>query len=147
MSNISGVIEGIRRIMWQDNGLNGDAQRIEQLGWMLFLKIFCDKDKEMELMDEKYESPIPDELHWENWAGNDEGITGDELVEFVDRKLFPELRNIDFLHHLVPLYKNQDENFYSNCSIFFSTDSDQGKNLPEYQKFQNNCHLSSLIKH
>lgn len=95
MSNISGVIEGIRRIMWQDNGLNGDAQRIEQLGWMLFLKIFCDKDKEMELMDEKYKSPIPDELHWENWAGNDEGITGDELVEFVDRKLFPELRNID----------------------------------------------------
>lgn len=95
MSNISGVIEGIRRIMWQDNGLNGDAQRIEQLGWMLFLKIFCDKDKEMELMDEKYESPIPDELHWENWAGNDEGITGDKFVEFVDRKLFPELRNID----------------------------------------------------
>lgn len=97
MSNISGVIASIRTIMWQDTGLNGDAQRIEQLGWMLFLKIFCDKDKELEMMDDKYKSPIPDELHWENWAGDDEGITGDELVEFVDRKLFPELRNIDII--------------------------------------------------
>ncbi|MBE2226853.1 MAG: N-6 DNA methylase [Ignavibacteria bacterium] len=95
MSNISGVIAGIRRVMWQDNGLNGDAQRIEQLGWMLFLKIFSDKDKELELLNDKYKSPIPDELHWEAWAANDEGITGDELLEFVDRKLFPALRNID----------------------------------------------------
>ncbi|MEO8210297.1 MAG: class I SAM-dependent DNA methyltransferase [bacterium] len=95
MSNISGVISSIRTIMWQDTGLNGDAQRVEQLGWMLFLKIFCDKDKELELLDDKYKSPIPDELHWENWAGNDEGITGDELLEFVDRKLFPALRNLN----------------------------------------------------
>lgn len=85
--------------MWQDTGLNGDAQRIEQLGWMLFLKIFSDKDKELELLDDNYTSPIPDEFHWVkekgNWAGDDEGMTGDELLEFVDRKLFPALRNID----------------------------------------------------
>lgn len=85
--------------MWQDTGLNGDAQRIEQLGWMLFLKIFSDKDKELELLDDNYISPIPDEFHWVkekgNWAGDDEGMTGDELLEFVDRKLFPALRNID----------------------------------------------------
>ena len=80
--------------MWQDTGLNGDAQRIEQLGWMLFFKIFSDKDQELELLDDSYKSPIPTELHWEKWAGDDEGITGDELVEFVDRKLFPTLRNI-----------------------------------------------------
>lgn len=99
MSNISGIIKSIRDIMWQDTGLNGDAQRIEQLGWMLFLKIFSDKDLELELMDSKYKSPIPAALHWEkkkgNWAGDDEGITGDELLEFVDRKLFPSLRNIN----------------------------------------------------
>jgi len=99
MSNISGVIGAIRTIMWQDTGLNGDAQRIEQLGWMLFLKIFSDKDLEMELMDSKYKSPIPAEFHWVkekgNWAGDDEGMTGDELLEFVDRKLFPALRNIN----------------------------------------------------
>jgi type I restriction enzyme M protein len=85
--------------MWQDTGLNGDAQRIEQLGWMLFLKIFSDKDKELELLDENYTSPIPDLFHWVkakgNWAGDDEGMTGDELLEFVDRQLFPALRNID----------------------------------------------------
>ena len=96
MTNIKGVLDGIRRIMWQDTGLNGDAQRIEQLGWMLFLKIFSDKDKELELTAENYKSPIPAELHWDAWAGNDEGITGDELLEFVDRRLFPALRNINF---------------------------------------------------
>jgi type I restriction enzyme M protein len=99
MSNIGGVIKSIQNIMWQDTGLNGDAQRIEQLGWMLFLKIFSDKDKELEIIDDKYVSPIPDKFHWVkekgNWAGDDEGMTGDELLEFVDRQLFPALRNID----------------------------------------------------
>lgn len=94
MANIQGILKSIRDIMWQDTGLNGDAQRIEQLGWMLFFKIFSDKDQELELLDDKYKSPIPTELHWENWAGDDEGITGDELVEFVDRRLFTTLRNI-----------------------------------------------------
>lgn len=94
MANLQGILKSIRDIMWQDTGLNGDAQRIEQLGWMLFFKIFSDKDQELELLDDNYKSPIPAELHWENWAGDDEGITGDELLEFVDRKLFPTLRNI-----------------------------------------------------
>lgn len=99
MSNLQGLVKSIRDIMWQDTELNGDAQRIEQLGWMLFLKIFSDKDLELELINEGYKSPIPSELHWVkekgNWAGDDEGITGDELLEFVDRKLFTSLRNID----------------------------------------------------
>lgn len=95
MTNISGTLKSIRDIMWQDTGLNGDAQRIEQLGWMLFFKIFSDKDKELELIDDNYTSPIPAHFHWEEWAANDEGITGDELLAFVDRELFPALRNID----------------------------------------------------
>ena len=94
MANLKGILDSIRKIMWQDTGLNGDAQRIEQLGWLLFLKIFSDKDKELELLDDNYLSPIPAKLHWDAWAGNDEGITGDELLEFVDRKLFPTLRNL-----------------------------------------------------
>ncbi|MBC7628122.1 class I SAM-dependent DNA methyltransferase, partial [Ferruginibacter sp.] len=60
---------------------------------------FSDKDKELELMDDTYTSPIPDKFHWikekGNWAGDDEGMTGDELLEFVDRQLFPALRNLD----------------------------------------------------
>jgi type I restriction enzyme M protein len=90
--NIGGIIKAIQNIMRKDKGLNGDAQRIEQLGWMIFLKIFDDKDIEMELLDEDYISPIPSELQWRNWATNDEGITGDELLEFVDNKLFADLK-------------------------------------------------------
>jgi len=95
MSNLKGIIDSIRKIMWQDTGLNGDAQRIEQLGWMLFLKIFSDKDKELEVLKDDYVSPIPEELHWEAWAGDDEGMTGDELQQFVDQKLFPTLKNLN----------------------------------------------------
>lgn len=99
MSNIGGILKSIQNIMWQDTGLNGDAQRIEQLGWMLFLKIFSDKDRELELMEADYTSPIPPQFHWVkeegNWAGDDEGITGDDLLTFVDTKLFPTLRNLD----------------------------------------------------
>ncbi|MEO6907946.1 MAG: class I SAM-dependent DNA methyltransferase, partial [Abditibacteriaceae bacterium] len=94
MANLQGTIKSIRDIMWQDTGLNGDAQRIEQLGWMLFFKIFSDKDQELELIRDDYKSPIPAELHWNKWAGDDEGMTGDELQEFIDRTLFPALRNI-----------------------------------------------------
>jgi len=95
MANIGGIVKSIQKIMWNDTGLNGDAQRIEQLGWMLFLKIFSDKDKELEVIQDGYVSPIPDELHWGAWAGNDEGMTGDELLKFVDQTLFPTLANLD----------------------------------------------------
>ena len=93
--SITGVIESIRKIMWQDSGLNGDAQRLEQLGWMLFFKVFCDKDQEMELMDDTYTSPIPEKYRWETWAANDEGMTGDILLNFIDREFFPAMRNLD----------------------------------------------------
>ena len=92
MANIGGIIKTIQNIMRKDKGLNGDAQRIEQLGWMIFLKIFDDKDIETELIDDDYISPIPSELQWRNWAADDEGITGDELLEFVDNKLFADLK-------------------------------------------------------
>lgn len=94
MINISGIIKSIQNIMRQDKGLNGDAQRIEQLGWMIFLKIFDDKDLEMELLSEEYVSPIPNDLQWHNWASDDEGITGDLLLEFINNRLFIELKNL-----------------------------------------------------
>ncbi|SFO24104.1 type I restriction enzyme M protein [Paenimyroides ummariense] len=94
MSNISGIIKSIRDIFRKDPGLSGDAQRIEQLGWMIFLKLFDDKDKEKEILDTKYKSPIPSELQWRNWAENDEGITGEQLIDFINNKLFPQLKNL-----------------------------------------------------
>ncbi len=94
MSNIGGVIKSIRDIFRKDPGLSGDAQRIEQLGWMIFLKLFDDKDKEKEILNPNYKSDIPTELQWRNWAEDDEGITGDELINFVNNKLFPTLKNL-----------------------------------------------------
>lgn len=94
--NVNSVVKSIRNIMRQDKGVNGDAQRLEQLGWMLFLKIFDAKDEDLEEMDEtgKYVSPIPEKYQWRNWAADDEGITGEELINFIDRELFSELANL-----------------------------------------------------
>ncbi len=80
--------------MRQDQGVAGDGQRIEQLGWMLFLKLYDDQERFYELRDAKYKSPIPENLRWRNWAANPEGITGDELINFVTNKLFPGLKNL-----------------------------------------------------
>ena len=94
--NISAVIKNIRNIMRQDKGINGDAQRIEQLGWMLFLKIFDAKDQELEVLDDTgdYVSPVPENLKWRNWAEDDEGSTGDELIKFIDQDLFQTLSQL-----------------------------------------------------
>lgn len=82
--------------MRKDAGVDGDAQRISQLTWMFFLKIFDDKESEYELLDSTYKSPIPEELRWRNWAVKDTGITGDELITFVNEKLFPGLKNMSW---------------------------------------------------
>ena len=81
--------------MRKDNGASGDVQRIEQLGWMITLKIIDDKDAELELLQDNFVSVIPEELRWRTWAGNSEGMTGDALKDFVDNKLFPGLQNLD----------------------------------------------------
>jgi type I restriction enzyme M protein len=94
MTNLSGVIKSIRDIMREDRGINGDAQRIEQMGWMMFLKIFDDKDQELEMLMDNYKSPIPKKYQWRNWAADPEGMTGDELQKFVDNKLFPALSEL-----------------------------------------------------
>ena len=95
MKNIGNIIKTLQNIMRKDPGVSGDAQRIEQLGWMLSLKILDDKDKELELLNDKYASPMPKKLQWRNWAADDEGMTGDELKNFVDGALIPKLKNLD----------------------------------------------------
>lgn len=74
--------------------MSGDAQHIEQLGWMICLKLFDDKQKENEILEPKYKPPIPTELNWCNWAEDDEGIIGDELINFINNQLFPTLKNL-----------------------------------------------------
>jgi type I restriction enzyme M protein len=83
--------------MRQDRGVSGDAQRLEQLGWLLFLKILDEKDQELELIRKDYQSVIPAKFQWRNWATDPEGITGEELLVFIDHPLeglFSVLRNL-----------------------------------------------------
>lgn len=92
--SISSTIKSIQDIMRKDVGVDGDAQRIGQLVWMLFLKIFDDREQEWELLDDAYRSPIPESCRWRTWAADPEGITGDELKNFIDNNLFPQLQNL-----------------------------------------------------
>lgn len=101
MPNISSIIKNVRNIMRQDRGVSGDAQRLEQLGWMLFLKILDEKDQELELIRDRYKSVIPEKFQWRNWATDPEGITGDELIHFIDHPtegLFANLRQLKAPH-------------------------------------------------
>lgn len=88
------TVKSIQDIMRQDSGVDGDAQRISQLCWMFFLKIIDDQDQQLELMQDGYHSPIPKKLQWRSWAADPEGITGDELLTFVNTELFPKLKGL-----------------------------------------------------
>ena len=93
--SISSSIKSIQDIMRKDVGVDGDAQRIGQLVWMLFLKVFDDREQEWELLDDHYKSPLPEQYRWRNWAANPEGMTGDELKSFIDNELFPGLQKLN----------------------------------------------------
>ena len=98
MSNLSGFVKRIRDIMRNDAGINGDAQRIEQIAWMLFLKVYDAKEDDWELNEDNYESIIPEDLRWRNWAkadSNGHSMTGDKLLNFVNNSLFPVLKGND----------------------------------------------------
>lgn len=84
--------------MRNDAGINGDAQRIEQIAWLLFLKVYDTKEEDWEFDDDDYESIIPEECRWRNWAvdnGKGTAMTGDDLLNFVNNKLFPTLKGIE----------------------------------------------------
>ncbi len=97
MSNLSGFIKRLRDIMRNDAGINGDAQRIEQITWMLFLKVYDAKESDWEMNEDDYTSIIPNECRWINWAHDDKigvALTGDDLLNFVNNTLFPTLKNL-----------------------------------------------------
>ena len=90
----SATIKSIQDVMRKDAGVDGDAQRLGQLTWLLFLKIFDDREQEWELAIKKYRSPIPEQLRWRNWATDTEGLTGDGLLDFINNSLFPSLKSL-----------------------------------------------------
>ena len=98
MSSLSNFVKSIRNIMRNDAGINGDAQRIEQIAWMLFLKVYDEKENEWEFSDEKYKSIIPEPCRWRNWAvddGSGSAMTADALLDFVNNTLFPTLKDLE----------------------------------------------------
>lgn len=98
MSNLSTFVKRIRDIMRNDAGINGDAQRIEQIAWMLFLKVYDSKEQDWEFDDDRYTSIIPEECRWYNWASDDQSgnaMTGDKLLNFVNNKLLPTLKSLN----------------------------------------------------
>lgn len=108
--SITNTIKSIQDIMRKDVGVDGDAQRLSQLVWMLFLKIFDDREIHWELLQENYSSPLPEKYRWRNWASNPEGITGDGLKEFIDYEMFPALQNLEL--------KSNDQKGFVVRSVF-----------------------------
>lgn len=96
--------------MRKDVGVDGDAQRLSQLVWMLFLKIFDDRESEWELLQDNYQSPLPEQYRWRNWAANAEGITGEALKQFLDNDMFPALQQLEA--------KGSDQRAYVVRSVF-----------------------------
>ena len=98
MSDLGSFIKRLRDIMRNDAGINGDAQRIEQIAWMLFLKVYDSQEENWEFDIEGYESIIPENLRWRNWAvddGKGTALTGDKLLDFVNNELFPALKGLE----------------------------------------------------
>lgn len=125
MSNLSGFIKRLRDIMRNDAGINGDAQRIEQITWMLFLKVYDAKESDWEMNEDDFTSIIPSECRWVNWAHDDKSgvaLTGDDLLNFVNNTLFPTLKNLP-VNHETPIKKSivqttfQDANNYMKDGV------------------------------
>lgn len=80
--------------MRKDDGVDGDAQRLSQLVWLIFLKVLDDDERAKEFLDHSYKPAVPEKYRWKTWAGTDEGVTGDRLLNFVNNDLFPALKEL-----------------------------------------------------
>ena len=107
--------------MRKDAGTYGDAQRLEQLGWMFFLKIFDDREEELELLREDYKSPLPEHLRWSEWASDEEGITGEALLDFANNTLLPKLKSLtggtDKIAGLIRMTFEDANNYMKNGTL------------------------------
>jgi type I restriction enzyme M protein len=98
MSSLSNFVKRLRDIMRNDAGINGDAQRIEQIAWMLFLKVYDTKEQDWDMDEDDYQSIIPEKCRWSNWAVDNKSgnaMTGDTLLDFVNNTLFPTLKELN----------------------------------------------------
>jgi len=109
--SLSNIVKSLRDIMRKDAGVDGDAQRISQMVWMIFLKVFDSMEEEREAENPKYKSPLPAKIRWRNWATDPEGMTGEELLDFVNNDLFKTLKSL-------PLDEKSDKRGYIVKQVF-----------------------------
>lgn len=122
---ISNFVKRIQDVMRNDSGVNGDAQRIEQIVWILFLKIYDAKEETWELLNDNYTSIIPKGLKWRDWAvdrKDGEALTGDALLDFVNNTLFPTLKNLEIdentpMSQVIVRYAFEDANNYQKDGV------------------------------
>ena len=122
---ISNFVKRIQDVMRNDSGVNGDAQRIEQIVWILFLKIYDAKEEIWELLNDNYKSIIPEGLKWRDWAvdrKDGEALTGDALLDFVNNTLFPTLKNLEIdvdtpMSQVIVRYAFEDANNYQKDGV------------------------------
>ena len=122
---ITNFVKRIQDVMRNDAGINGDAQRIEQIVWILFLKIYDSKVEAWELYDDNYRSIIPEGLKWRDWAVDEkdgEALTGDALLDFVNNKLFSVLKNLEIddetpMNQVIVKYAFEDANNYQKDGV------------------------------
>ena len=122
---ISNFVKRIQDVMRNDSGVNGDAQRIEQIVWILFLKIYDAKEETWELVNDNYQSIIPEGLKWRDWAvdhKDGEALTGDTLLDFVNNTLFPTLKNLEIdentpMSQVIVRYAFEDANNYQKDGV------------------------------
>ena len=128
--SLNNLVKRLQDIMRNDAGINGDAQRIEQMVWILFLKVYDAKEEIWEFYDENYTSIIPEELRWRNWAvdhKDGKALTGDALLDFVNGKLFPTLKAIAIdentpMSQIIVRTAFEDNNNYMKDGILLRTD-------------------------
>ena len=122
---ISNFVKRIQDVMRNDSGVNGDAQRIEQIVWILFLKIYDAKEETWELLNDNYKSIIPEGLKWRDWAvdrKDGDALTGDALLDFVNNTLFPTLKNLEIdvdtpMSQVIVRYAFEDANNYQKDGV------------------------------
>lgn len=89
---------------------------------MFFLKIFDDREKEIELLRDTYKSPLPEHLRWSSWAMDEEGMTGEKLLDFVNIQLLPKLKTLtlgvgDKLSTLIRTTFDDANNYMKNGTL------------------------------
>ena len=122
---INNFVKRIQDVMRNDAGVNGDAQRIEQIVWILFLKIYDAKEELWEFHDDDYKSIIPEGLKWRDWAvdkKDGEALTGDALLDFVNNTLFPTLKDLEIdeetqMNQVIVKYAFEDANNYQKDGV------------------------------